>query len=59
MLTVNTHQAKWRARYRAACLCALGFDVLWLPFSEWDAAVAKKSQEVFLYSRIYKLLGTV
>lgn len=57
MLTVNTHQPLWRVVYRAACLCALGFDVMWLPYSEWEAALARNVEEEYLLSRISALLS--
>ena len=57
MLTVNTHQPLWRVLYRAACLCALGFDVMWLPYSEWEAALARNVEEEYLLSRLSALLS--
>lgn len=57
MLTVNTHQPLWRVLYRAACLCALGFDVMWLPYSEWEAASARRLEEEYLLSRLSALLS--
>lgn len=57
MLTVNTHQPTWRVLFRAAGLCALGFDVLWLPYSEWEAALSHRVEEEYLLSRISALLS--
>ena len=57
MLTVNTHQPLWRVLYRAACLCALGYDVMWLPYSEWEAALARNVEEEYLLSRLSALLS--
>ena len=57
MVTENTHQPCWRSLYRAACLNAMGFDVLYLPFSEWEAAQARDLEEEYLASKIQSLLS--
>ena len=57
MLTVNTDQPLWRVLYRAAGLCALGFDIMWIPYSEWEAALSRNVEEEYLLSRISALLS--
>lgn len=56
-LTVNTHQPLARALFREACLNACGLDVLRLPYSEWEAAVAKGIQEEYLARKLHTLLN--
>ncbi len=57
MVTRNTHQPCWRSLYRAACLNAMGFEVLYLPFSEWEEAQARDLEEEYLASKIHALLS--
>lgn len=57
MLTVNTHQPMWRVIYRAAGLCALGMDIIWVPYSEWEAALSRNVEEEYLLSRINAVLS--
>jgi hypothetical protein len=35
----------------------MGFDVLYLPFSEWEAAQAKDLEEEYLLAKIRSLLS--